>query len=58
MLPLSLPMPTERRMVNLSAICARRGISSQNSMPGTLVRVGLSSLPKGGGVSGFMSNMS
>ena len=54
----SLPMPTERRMVNLSAHCASRGIRSQNSMPGTFVLPCFSSLPNGGGVSGFMSNMS
>src|SRR5207237_6576436 len=53
-----LSVVTERRIVYLSAIFARFGISSQTSRPGTLVLIGLNSPRYSAGASGFMSNMS
>src|SRR5262245_20190629 len=49
---------SERTIENLSAICAWSGMYSQISMPGTLVRMGLSGPRYSCGASGFMSYVS
>jgi hypothetical protein len=51
-------LPFERMIENLSAICACSGMYSQISIPGTLVRIGLSGPRYSLGASGFMSYVS
>src|SRR5438105_1410439 len=50
--------PTERTIAYLSARFARFGSSSEISIPGTLVLIGLNSPRTSAGASGFMSQRS